>query len=353
MAGPLAGVVDLRPRLHGVQRVAQRAGRAIAYRPDDFVHPPAARADERLLTEVEHRGEPVGAQPGVLAQAAVVQHRYLLADIGVAPVGDPVRVLNVGEADAVAGAVAGRLDPGFAASAQRHQRPGRDGHAEVVVQVRGVHRQVRAVREDLDLLVPSRLQRRQLGEPGRRRSLLCQSDGEVLQGCRGLSQLRHFQVVTAQRGGGPGQLPQISVCLRRQFRGGELSELGTRRRIRLCGIAAPGCPPAEADRPRWRAGARRSAGHGRRRRPAGQRGLRPPAAVRAACGQRLSSGPPGHGMNLATIPRWLTGRPAALARASRRVSARRVHGAHVIVLHFLDLREKRPHRREELTEPRA
>ena len=104
--------------------------------------------------------------------------------------------------------------------------------------MRGVHRQVRAVREDLDLLVPSRLQRRQLGEPGRRRSLLCQSDGEVLQGCRGLSQLRHFQVVTAQRGGGPGQLPQITVCLRRQFPRGELSELGTRRRIRLCGIAA-------------------------------------------------------------------------------------------------------------------
>ena len=62
-------------------------------------------------------------------------------------------------------------------------------------------------------------------EPGRRRSLPCQSDGEVLQGGRGLSQLRHFQVVTAQRGGGPGQLPQISVCLRRQFRGGKLSWL--------------------------------------------------------------------------------------------------------------------------------
>jgi hypothetical protein len=149
---------------------------------------------------------------GLLAQAAVVQHRYLLADVGVALVGDPVRVLSVGEADAVAGAVAGRLDLGFAAPAQRHQRPGRDGHAEVVVQVRGVRRQVRAVREDLNLLVPSRLQRRQLGEPGRRRGLLCQSDGQVLQGCRSLSQLRHFQVVTAQHGGGPGQLPQITVA---------------------------------------------------------------------------------------------------------------------------------------------
>ena len=50
--------------------------------------------------------QPIGAEPGVGADAAVVGHGDLQADVGVEPVGDPFGILAVGEADIGMGAVA-------------------------------------------------------------------------------------------------------------------------------------------------------------------------------------------------------------------------------------------------------
>ena len=108
-----------------VDGIAEGAGRAVPDRPDDLVHPAAAGGDERLLAAVEDGGEPVGAQAGVLAGAAVVEDGHLLADVGVPPVRDPVGVLGVGEPDPGVRAVAEGL---LADAPHRHKANcGRDG----------------------------------------------------------------------------------------------------------------------------------------------------------------------------------------------------------------------------------
>ena len=105
-------------RLGAVEGQAQRPGRAVAHRPDDLVHPAAARSHEGLGGGAERGGQPVGAQAGVLADAPVVEDRDLLPGVGVALVGHPVRVLGVGEAVAGVRPVAERLGRRAAAPAQ-------------------------------------------------------------------------------------------------------------------------------------------------------------------------------------------------------------------------------------------
>src|SRR5207245_4586064 len=89
-----AVVVDVAAGLLPVDGVAEGSGGAVAHRPDDLVHPPAARGDERLLAQVEDSCEPVGAEARMLACAPVVQDGHLLTDIGVSPVRDTIGVLG-------------------------------------------------------------------------------------------------------------------------------------------------------------------------------------------------------------------------------------------------------------------
>src|SRR5262250_1470160 len=65
--------VHLLALLAAAGRVAQRARRAVPYGTDDLVHPAAAWGHERLGAGAEHRGQAVGAQPRMLADAAVVE----------------------------------------------------------------------------------------------------------------------------------------------------------------------------------------------------------------------------------------------------------------------------------------
>src|SRR5262249_58705434 len=119
-----AAPVHLVPGFGAVDRVAQRTGRAVPDGADDLVHPAPARRHERLGAGVEDGGQPVGAKPGVLADAAVVVDHDLLAVVDVAPVGYPLRVLSVGKAGPGAAAVAERLDRRVATPAQRPPRGG-------------------------------------------------------------------------------------------------------------------------------------------------------------------------------------------------------------------------------------
>ena len=102
-----------------VEGQAQRPGRAVAHRPDELVETAAAGGDERARhAGAEHGRQPVGAQAGVLADAPVVEDRDLLARVGVALVGHPVRVLVVGEPAGGVRPVAERLHRRGAAPAQ-------------------------------------------------------------------------------------------------------------------------------------------------------------------------------------------------------------------------------------------
>ena len=77
-----------RPAIAKSARLTGRSGPL-----DDLVHPAAARGHERFAAGVEDGGKTVGAEAGVRAEAAVVEHRELVALVAVAPVGDPVRIL--------------------------------------------------------------------------------------------------------------------------------------------------------------------------------------------------------------------------------------------------------------------
>ena len=90
--------------------------------------PPAAAAgrDEGFGAGAERGRHPVRAQPGVLADAPVVEDRDLLPRVGVALVGHPVRVLVVGEPAGRVRPVAERLDRRGAAPAQRELRRHRE-----------------------------------------------------------------------------------------------------------------------------------------------------------------------------------------------------------------------------------
>src|SRR5262252_10351924 len=112
---PGARPVDLLALLAAAHRVAQRPRRAVAHRTDDLVHAAAAGRHERLGAGAEHGGQAVGAQPRVLADAAVVEDRQLLARIAVAPVRDPLGILGVAEPGPRVAAVAPGLDRRLAA----------------------------------------------------------------------------------------------------------------------------------------------------------------------------------------------------------------------------------------------
>jgi hypothetical protein len=180
----LAVVVDVGPSLLLVDGIAQGTRGAVTDGPDDLVHPAAAGGHERLRAGPEHGREPVGAQPRMLAGAAVVEDGHLLAGVAVALVRHPARILGPGEADPGVRTVAERLDLRAAAPAQGHLRPGRQPLAEPVAELARVGHQVRAVLGDLDLRIEPGLQLRQCGEPIRRGAGLGQADGQVLQGGR-------------------------------------------------------------------------------------------------------------------------------------------------------------------------
>ena len=73
--GALEVPVDVVASLMVVDGVAQRTGRAVSDRPDDLVHSGPTRRDERFLVDSESQRQPVGAEAGVLADAAVVVDR--------------------------------------------------------------------------------------------------------------------------------------------------------------------------------------------------------------------------------------------------------------------------------------
>jgi hypothetical protein len=52
----------------------------------------------------------VGTEPRVLADAAIAEHRHLLAGVGVAVVGDPGGIFHIAEPGRMAGSVAVGLD---------------------------------------------------------------------------------------------------------------------------------------------------------------------------------------------------------------------------------------------------
>src|SRR5215470_20406604 len=142
--------VHLLALLAAAGRVAQRARRAIPHGTDDLVHPAAAGGHKRLGAGAEHRGQAVAAQPRMLADAAVVEDRQLVARIAVTLVGYPFGILGVAEAGSRVAAVAPRLDRRLAAAAQRQLRRRAALGTEVVGQPRHVGHQVRPVVRRLD-----------------------------------------------------------------------------------------------------------------------------------------------------------------------------------------------------------
>lgn len=88
---------------------AERARRASAHRIDEIVEPRAARRNERLLAEMEHSIEPIRAEGGVRAGAAVVEHERLLPRVDVELVGHAARVLGIDKAARDVAVIAKRL----------------------------------------------------------------------------------------------------------------------------------------------------------------------------------------------------------------------------------------------------
>ncbi len=123
-------MVDIGSGLDSVDGETERPRRAVANRPDDLVHPAPAGGDERLGRQPEDGRQAVGAQPGVLAGAAVVDDRHLLADIGIEVVGDPLRIFGavepVGQMTVVAPWLG--LRPSAAAQPRRARRFVAVGH---------------------------------------------------------------------------------------------------------------------------------------------------------------------------------------------------------------------------------
>src|ERR1700732_3565390 len=87
--------VDRGSSLGSVDRVAERSGRTVADGADDLVHPAPAWRHERAVG-VKHGPQPIGAEPRVLADPAVVEYGQLHPVVAVALVGHPLAVLLVG-----------------------------------------------------------------------------------------------------------------------------------------------------------------------------------------------------------------------------------------------------------------
>jgi hypothetical protein len=159
-------LVDVVAVLVCTDRKAECARWAVPNGADDLVQTPAARGDERVPIAVEHRRQPIGAEPRVGTDAAVVEDGELLGDIGVAVVGHAPRVLRPAKADLGVRAIAQRLDRRASAAAQRHLRPGIDPLPEVIDHVGCATHQVGAVRGHLDARTGVRLQLGELGDEG-------------------------------------------------------------------------------------------------------------------------------------------------------------------------------------------
>ena len=97
--------IDLPTRPNAIDRVAERAGGAGADSADDLVHPAAARCDECAL-RVEYAFQAIGAEAGVLANTAVVEHGDSDPGIRVALVCHTLGVLLLGETYPRTGSVA-------------------------------------------------------------------------------------------------------------------------------------------------------------------------------------------------------------------------------------------------------
>src|SRR5258708_24531056 len=102
-----------------VDRVAERAGRALPDRRDDLLHPGAVRVYPRLFAHAEHRLQLVGAEPGVRADRAVVENGDALSGVTLALVLARVRGIAAAETDRAVRPVAERLVLRGPAAAQR------------------------------------------------------------------------------------------------------------------------------------------------------------------------------------------------------------------------------------------
>src|SRR5258708_37781897 len=122
--------------LDAVDRVAERPRRALPDRRDDLLHPGAVRSDPRLVVHAEHRLQPVGAEPRVRADRAVVENRDALAGIALAPVLARIRGVRVLEADHAVRSVTEGLVLRGAAAAQRDRAYVRANLARSTAQVR-------------------------------------------------------------------------------------------------------------------------------------------------------------------------------------------------------------------------
>jgi hypothetical protein len=120
--GGRPGAIDLGAGFYTIDAVTEGARRAGPHRLDDFVQPSAARRDEWLLPNMKDRSQPVGAESGVGADPAVIEYLNLLPLVGVAPVGNPLRVLGTGEARRSVGAIAKGLCGRLPTTAQLHLR---------------------------------------------------------------------------------------------------------------------------------------------------------------------------------------------------------------------------------------
>src|SRR5258708_10668042 len=167
--------------------------------------------DEGVWAEVERRGQPVRAEARMSAEAAVVEHRHLLTNIGITAVWHPLWVLLAGEADAGMGAIAERLDGRAATAAQRHLRPRRDALSQPVDKGVGIGQQVGAIQRGLDGMAQLGLHLFQLGDFGRdvtRTIRWRKLAGQILQRGGRLLDLGWNARVQAQLCRGHGQLPE-------------------------------------------------------------------------------------------------------------------------------------------------
>ena len=103
--------------------------------------------------------------------------------------------------------VAERLDLGAPAPAQGHLRPRGQDLAKPVGEMGGVGDEVRAVVGDLDLRGQVGLQAGELAEPLDCGCIVGKLDGEVLQSCGCLGQLRQVRDLSPELGRRPCELP--------------------------------------------------------------------------------------------------------------------------------------------------
>src|SRR5229473_3206312 len=112
--------VDLVSSFNMVDAVTEGSRGTGPHRLHDFVQSSTARGNEWLLPSVKYRRQPVGAESGVRADAAIIEYFDLPAFISVAPVRDSVRICLSGKVRRGVAAIAERLIMRLPTTAQSH-----------------------------------------------------------------------------------------------------------------------------------------------------------------------------------------------------------------------------------------